>query len=112
MNSIPYSALPAIHAELTSHRRLSLLLQEKVKEWRQRLGCDLRLQIEELTGDTDSIPDVTRMDSADVICTTPEKFGAQPMLSTLLFACHPVLSHHYAVRISMSSSVLQAGYSI
>lgn len=82
VNSTPYNTLSAIHADLTSHRRLVSWLQEKVKEWRQRLGCDLRLQIEELTGDTESSHDVSCMESADVICTTPEKFGVQPMLST------------------------------
>ncbi len=51
-----------------------------MKDWQQRLGCDLGIQIEELTGDTESTQDVSRMESADVICTTPEKFGAQPML--------------------------------
>ncbi len=52
-----------------------------MKDWQQRLGRDLGMQIEELTGDTESTQDVSRMESSDVICTTPEKFGAQPMLS-------------------------------
>ena len=50
-------------------------VQEKVKEWKHRLGSSLGLRIEELTGDSDSMQDIGRTEDADIICTTPEKFG-------------------------------------
>ena len=55
-------------------------MQEKVKEWQGRLGSNLGLQIEELTGDTDINQDADRAENADVICTTPEKFGESTQL--------------------------------
>jgi len=59
-------------------------LQEKVKEWQQRFGSSLGLQIEELTGDTDINQDISRIDNADVICTTPEKFGMKLPINAVL----------------------------
>ena len=50
-------------------------VQEKVKEWQHRLGSSLGLRVEELTGDSDSLQDIGRTEDADIICTTPEKFG-------------------------------------
>ena len=50
-------------------------VQEKVKEWQHRLGSSLGLRVEELTGDSDSMQDIGRTEDADIICTTPEKFG-------------------------------------
>ena len=51
------------------------VVQEKVKEWQHRLGSSLGLRVEELTGDSDSMQDIGRTEDADIICTTPEKFG-------------------------------------
>lgn len=50
------------------------LVQEKVKHWQQSFGNKLRLTCCEMTGDTD-VADNINLDSADIICTTPEKFG-------------------------------------
>lgn len=50
------------------------LVQEKVKQWQQTFGNRLGLTCSELTGDTD-MADSLHLDSADIICTTPEKFG-------------------------------------
>jgi ATP-dependent DNA helicase HFM1/MER3 len=52
---------------------LRALVQEKVKDWSQRLGGALGINCLELTGDTE--PDAGEVEAADVICTTPEKFG-------------------------------------
>lgn len=51
-----------------------MVVQEKTKEWQQRFGTHLNLQVVELTGDTD-MPDFGHLNSADIICTTPEKLG-------------------------------------
>ena len=50
------------------------LVQEKVKQWQQSFGSKLGLTCYELTGDTDAA-DGLHLDNADIICTTPEKFG-------------------------------------
>lgn len=50
------------------------LVQEKVKQWQQSFGGKLGLTCYELTGDTDAA-DGLHLDNADIICTTPEKFG-------------------------------------
>ena len=50
------------------------LVQEKVKQWQQSFGSKLGLTCCELTGDTDAA-DGLHLDNADIICTTPEKFG-------------------------------------
>lgn len=50
------------------------LVQEKVKEWQEKFGAKLGLTCCEMTGDTDA-SDNLNFDTADVICTTPEKFG-------------------------------------
>lgn len=52
---------------------LRALVQEKAKDWSERLGSSLGIKCLELTGDTD--PDAGALEAADVICTTPEKFG-------------------------------------
>ncbi|KAG7669274.1 putative DExH-box ATP-dependent RNA helicase DExH17 [Nannochloris sp. 'desiccata'] len=51
------------------------LVQEKAAEWTQKFGRTLGLSIKEVTGDTDQ-EDLASIDSADIICTTPEKFDA------------------------------------
>ena len=55
------------------------LVQEKVKEWQQKFGTKLGLTCCEMTGDTD-VSENLNFDTADIICTTPEKFGE--LLST------------------------------
>ena len=50
------------------------LVQEKVTHWQRTFGDKLGLTCCEMTGDTD-VSDSTNLDSADIICTTPEKFG-------------------------------------
>lgn len=52
------------------------LVQEKVKQWQATFGSKLGLTCCELTGDTE-MADQHHLDNADIICTTPEKFGAQ-----------------------------------
>ena len=54
-------------------------VQEKTKEWQQRFGQQLNLNVVELTGDTD-LADFGNLNDADVICTTPEKLGGGPGL--------------------------------
>lgn len=53
------------------------LVQEKVKQWHHSFGSKLGLTCYELTGDTDAA-DGLHLDNADIICTTPEKFGRSP----------------------------------
>lgn len=50
------------------------LVQEKVKQWQESFGNKLGLTCCEMTGDTDMANSIN-LDSADIICTTPEKFG-------------------------------------
>ena len=50
------------------------LVQEKVKQWQHSFGSKLGLTCCELTGDSD-VADSLHLDNADIICTTPEKFG-------------------------------------
>lgn len=51
------------------------LVQEKVKDWRDRFGVALKLSVKELTGDTEQ-DELGGVESADIICATPEKFDA------------------------------------
>ncbi|GAX85570.1 hypothetical protein CEUSTIGMA_g12985.t1 [Chlamydomonas eustigma] len=53
---------------------LRALCQEKLQDWSSRFGIFLGLNCVELTGDTE--PDPAQMESADIICTTPEKFDS------------------------------------
>ncbi len=64
-------------------------VQEKVKQWQERLGSNLGLLIAELTGDTESNQDAGRAENANVICTTPEKFGERPSSMQLSFTFTP-----------------------
>ena len=61
------------------------LVQEKVKEWQAKFGAKLGLTCCEMTGDTDTSENLN-FDTADVICTTPEKFGK--LQSDVLPGCH------------------------
>lgn len=53
------------------------LVQERHQNWTERFG-PLGLSVVELSGDTDV--EAHQLDGADLICTTPEKFGARPPL--------------------------------
>lgn len=59
------------------------LVQEKVKQWQQSFGEKLGLTCCEMTGDRDA-SDKVNLDAADVICTTPEKFGELSILLRML----------------------------
>ena len=48
-----------------------------MRDWHARFGQKLGLRCIELTGDTDAT-DAAELDCADIICTTPEKFGELP----------------------------------
>ena len=48
------------------------LVQERVQDWGDRFG-KLGCRCIELTGDNDATS--SSLESADIICTTPEKFG-------------------------------------
>jgi replicative superfamily II helicase len=52
-------------------------MQEKVADWNKRFSAVLGVTCRELTGDTDAVSDAAELNSADIICTTPEKFGQQ-----------------------------------
>lgn len=62
------------------------LVQEKVKQWQQTFGSKLGLTCCELTGDTD-MADGLHLDNADIICTTPEKFGTISLRTCILVVC-------------------------
>ena len=47
--------------------------QERTRDWDKRFGGALGLTCRELTGDSE---DVVNLDTADIICITPEKFDA------------------------------------
>jgi replicative superfamily II helicase len=50
-------------------------MQEKVADWNKRFSAVLGVTCQELTSDTDAITNAAALSSADIICTTPEKFG-------------------------------------
>ncbi|PRW56253.1 putative ATP-dependent DNA helicase HFM1 isoform A [Chlorella sorokiniana] len=60
------------------------LVQEKVRDWTQRFGV-LGITCRELTGDTDR-EGLEDLDSADIICATPEKFDAVTRSGMRFFA--------------------------
>jgi replicative superfamily II helicase len=49
------------------------LVQEKLRDFQERFGRVLGLKCCEVTGDIE--PDPQELEAADIICTTPEKFG-------------------------------------
>lgn len=49
--------------------------QEQVANWSKRFGTSLGLKCQEMSGDTDAATDAAELNAADIICTTPEKFG-------------------------------------
>lgn len=60
--------------------------QEKVDDWARRFGA-IGITCRELTGDTDT-SDLAALNSADIICTTPEKFGEDHLVA-LDRGCQP-----------------------
>ena len=62
------------------------LVQEKVKQWQASFGSKLGLTCCELTGDTD-VAECQNLDNADIICTTPEKFGEQHVKLPVTATC-------------------------
>lgn len=52
-------------------------------DWQLKFQTHLGLSIIELTGDTDIGDEQLNLDPADIICTTPEKFGAQQPCSQI-----------------------------
>jgi ATP-dependent DNA helicase HFM1/MER3 len=53
---------------------IKALVQERQADWQQRFGT-LGLRCVQLTGDVDDDKLEDELDRADIICTTPEKFG-------------------------------------
>lgn len=68
-------------------KHCALAAQERVKDWQSRFQ-HLSLECKELTGDT-GVVDVHELDNADIICTTPEKFGTM----MLFIAANPSAGH-------------------
>ena len=50
-------------------------MQEKVADWNKRFSAVLGVTCKELTSDTDATTHAAALSNADIICTTPEKFG-------------------------------------
>ena len=50
-------------------------MQEKVADWNKRFSAVLGVTCQELTSDTDATTHAAALSNADIICTTPEKFG-------------------------------------
>ena len=79
-------------------------MQERVLDWKNKLGSVLGLQIIEISGDSE-VTDAAALDAADVICTTPEKFGNVVLSSHLLYVCskrNPLNSYSHPVFPSAS----------
>jgi hypothetical protein len=53
---------------------IKALVQERQMDWQARFGQALGLKVIQLTGDDDSLS-LDDLESADIICSTPEKFG-------------------------------------
>jgi replicative superfamily II helicase len=50
------------------------LVQERQQDWQARFGAALGLKVLQLTGDDDA-DSLEDLEAADIICSTPEKFG-------------------------------------
>lgn len=48
--------------------------QERVADWGKKFGSALGLRVVEISGDS-NVKEASDLDAADIICTTPEKFG-------------------------------------
>ena len=57
---------------------LKALVRERIIDWKVRLEKNLGKKVVELTGDT--APDMRMIAGADVIVTTPEKWGKKSLL--------------------------------
>jgi replicative superfamily II helicase len=53
---------------------IKALVQERQADWQDRFGRVLGLRVVQLTGDDDT-EGLDELETVDVICTTPEKFG-------------------------------------
>lgn len=53
---------------------IKALVQERRADWQDRFGRVLGLKVVQLTGDDDT-EGLDELETADIICTTPEKFG-------------------------------------
>ena len=62
------------------------MLQERRQDWQSRFGQHLHLTCGELTGDTAEV-DLDAIEAADIICTTPEKFGALLLMMQIVLTC-------------------------
>lgn len=56
---------------------IKALVQERQMDWQARFGQVLGLKVIQLTGDDDLLS-LDDLELADVICSTPEKFGEHP----------------------------------
>ncbi len=63
---------------------LKALVRERMEDWKIRLEAKLGKKVVELTGDT--APDMRAIELADVIVTTPEKWGNITITSISLTA--------------------------
>jgi replicative superfamily II helicase len=50
-------------------------VQEKQGDWADRYGGSLGLKVVELTSDADDDSIQEELEAADIVCSTPEKFG-------------------------------------
>lgn len=53
---------------------IKALVQERQQDWQARFGTALGLKVLQLTGDDNADP-LEDLEAADIICSTPEKFG-------------------------------------
>lgn len=101
---------------------MKALVHEKVKDWGKRFGplpcptptplspstrfgASLGINCVELTGDTDLEP--AEIEAADVICTTPEKFGEIDATPTLQIESEFTLLRLSPPKILLSPSLSQ-----
>jgi replicative superfamily II helicase len=61
------------------------LVQQKLQEWTERFGSVLGLKCLEVTGDSD--PDPLELEQADILCSTPEKFGTSRNTTASCLSC-------------------------
>lgn len=78
--SSPQQQLQALQALQGRHKLIYLgpikaLIQERQTDWQQRFGGTLGLRCVQLTGDVDDELMDEELEAADIICSTPEKFG-------------------------------------
>ena len=72
---------------------MKALVRERVLDWRGRLTQQLGLKLVELTGD--NTPDTRTIRDADIIITTPEKWGRYlPFLADTIVCSSSESRHH------------------